>query len=216
MCGRYSIFTEVKKLEKRFNAFFKDDFSARYYATPSQNLPVLPNTHEREIQLFRWGLIPCWAKDASPGNKMINARAETITEKPSFKSALRKQRCLVLADGFYEWKQTPNSKIPMLITLKTGKPFAFAGLWDTWKNENGETIRTFTIITTEANGLVSEIHTRMPVILPPEKENFWLDNSLKETDFLELLKPLPSEEMLSVACKPKENSDKILLFKDLF
>jgi putative SOS response-associated peptidase YedK len=146
--------------------------------------------------MLRWGLIPSWAKDESIGSKMINARAETLAEKPSFKRLLRSRRCLIAADGFYEWQKEQGGKTPMYITMKDGEIFALAGLWDTWKNADGEQIRTCTIITTEPNELVTSIHNRMPVILPPEAREAWLDSTLHDDNLLvPLLKPYSADAM---------------------
>ncbi len=147
---------------------------------------------------MKWGLIPFWAKDASIGYKMINARMETLTQKPSFKTAFIKRRCLVPADGYYEWSKTgtAKNKQPFRIVLKSRGLFAFAGLWDEWKNEEGEKIQSYTIITTEADSQVAKIHPRMPVILRPENEDKWIDPALKDVETIEkLLRPYPSNLM---------------------
>ena len=143
--------------------------------------------------MMQWGLVPSWAKDPSIGNKMINARAETLAEKPSFKGLIGKRRCLVLADGFYEWRKEGKGKIPMRFTLRGGEPFSFAGLWDSWKKPAGGELFSFTIITTQANNLLRPIHERMPVILNKEGEEKWLDPDFKEIH--ELLVPYPVEMM---------------------
>ncbi len=148
--------------------------------------------------MLRWGLIPFWAKDSKFGSKMFNARSETLAEKPSFKKQLKENRCLVIADGFYEWAEMAGqkSRVPMRFTLKDREPFAFAGLWDKWKDPKGGELETFTIITTQANGLISPMHTRMPVILKHDEENAWLNPTQKNpTELLPMLKPYPPEEM---------------------
>src|SRR5262245_15903963 len=192
MCGRYTIATPPDQLAERFDATLPAEMlQPRYNAAPTQLLPVLLNEDdpERHIQVLRWGLIPHWAKSANVDYRMINARAESLEEKPTFRTALQKRRCLVLADSFYEWQKTPDGKkIPMRIMLKSDEPFAFAGLWESWKDrESGESIRSFTIITTEANELVTPIHNRMPVILPRENENAWIDNEAGPDAWRELL-----------------------------
>ena len=145
---------------------------------------------------MRWGLIPSWAKSASIGSRMINARAETVAERPSFRTALRRRRCLVLADGFYEWQRNGAGRRPMRITMASGEPFAFAGLWDVWRDPRGETVRSCTIITTAANDLLSSIHDRMPVILPREMESLWLDHAMQDPAALTgVLTPYPVELM---------------------
>jgi putative SOS response-associated peptidase YedK len=165
---------------------------------------------------LRWGLIPSWAKDESIGSRMINARAESLAEKPSFKRLLHSKRCLIVADGFYEWKQENGSKTPMYITMKDDEPFAFAGLWDTWKNPDGEELRTCTIITTEPNALVAPIHNRMPAILLPDAREAWLDPSIKDDELLtHLLAPYPPEAMTARAVSrlvndPKHDSPDVL------
>ena len=157
---------------------------------------------------MRWGLIPFWAKDAKIGYRMINARGETVAEKPSFRTALRKRRCLILADGFYEWQKLGGKqKRPMRITLKSGEPFAFAGLWETWKNPEGETVKSCTIITTSANDYLRPIHDRMPVILPPEMESFWLDKEIDDPIALtSAIAPYPDDEMEAFEVSPLVNN----------
>jgi putative SOS response-associated peptidase YedK len=152
-----------------------------YNIAPTQQVLTVTSQSERQAEYMRWGLIPFWAKDKKIGYRMINARGETVAEKPSFRTALRKRRCLILADGFYEWQKLGDKqKRPMRIALKSGEPFAFAGLWESWKDPEGETIKSCTIITTEANEYLSPIHHRMPVILPQEQESFWLDKEVED------------------------------------
>jgi putative SOS response-associated peptidase YedK len=168
------------------------------------------NKDNRELKMMRWGLVPFWAKEISIGYKMINAKAETVHEKPSYRKPFKERRCLVLADGFYEWKRPDKkTKIPFLFVLKTRGPFAFAGLWDLWKNPNGEELLTFTIITTSANELMAPIHDRMPVILPQKVESRWLDPEFKDTDKLKtLLQPYPSDKMEAYEVSSIVNSPK--------
>ena len=166
---------------------------------------------------MRWGLIPSWAKDSSVGNRLINARAETVAERNSFRSAFVRRRCLVLADGFYEWQRVGNAKRPMRIVMKSGEPFAFAGLWDSWRDPNGEIVRSCTIITTEANELLHPIHNRMPVILPRDLESFWLDNDVEDRDALSnVMVPYQSAEMeayevSSLVNRPGNNQPEVVL-----
>lgn len=206
MCGRYTVSVDPAQLAERFNAAPPaTELQPRYNAAPSQSLPVLLNEGERQIQLLKWGLIPKWAKTASDYN-LINARAETVEEKPAFREALQKRRCLVLSDGFYEWRKTPTGKVPMLITLKSGEPFAFAGLWENWKDPEGELIRTFTIITTTPNDLMATIHNRMPVILPREDEDRWIDNASDVSLWRKLMQPYPADLMKAYPVSARVNS----------
>lgn len=182
MCGRYSLKADISQLAMRFE-FAADDVvhEPAYNIAPTQQVLTVTNDEERRAEYMRWGLIPFWAKDMKIGYRMINARGETVAEKPSFRTALRKRRCLILADGFYEWQKLGGKqKRPMRITLKSDEPFAFAGLWETWKDPEGELIKSCTIITTSANEFLSPIHERMPVILPQEQESFWLDNEVDD------------------------------------
>ena len=156
---------------------------------------------------MRWGLIPSWAKDMSIGSRMINARAETVGEKPSFRNALRRRRCLVLADGFYEWQKLGKQKRPMRIVMQSGEPFAFAGLWETWRDPQGDVIPSCTIITTSANDTLGPIHDRMPVILPRDLEDLWLDNSVDDPDALtSVLTPYDDDAMEAYEVSPLVNS----------
>ena len=197
MCGRYSLIADIQELARQFE-FDGTGFenSPRYNVAPTQSVLTVTNRDERQAEYMRWGLIPSWAKDASIGNRMINARGETVAQKPSFRSALQRRRCLVLADGFYEWQKVGKGKRPMRIVLKSGEPFAFAGLWETWRDPEGELIRSCTIVTTEANSLLRPIHERMPVILPRELEEFWLDGDVTDPAALtDVLSPYPDDPM---------------------
>ncbi len=165
MCGRYSIFTPKNALQIRFNALRAEALKPTYNAAPTQNLPVILNSEPTTINLCRWGLIPSWAKEERIGNRMINARAETLLQKPSFRIPFKKQRCLVLTDGFYEWKKTSDGKIPHRVSMRDDEPFAFAGIWEVWKTPDGEDVKSFSIITTEPNELMKPLHNRMPVII---------------------------------------------------
>ncbi len=199
MCGRYSLTVDKKKLLDEFH--LQDEhlknFAPRYNIAPSQ--PVLAVASEQnhpKLELFQWGLVPSWSKDPSIGYKMINARAETLLEKPTFKGLMRAQRCLVIADGFYEWKQEGKRKTPYYIRLKSHRPFGFAGLWSHWAGSDGSEINSCTIITTEPNLLMKPIHNRMPVIIPAEKRNVWLDSSRYDGAYAKLLLvPYLSDEM---------------------
>jgi putative SOS response-associated peptidase YedK len=181
---------------ERFHAAAPQDFRPRYNIAPGQDVLCVIRDGENRIEHLRWGLIPFWAKDPAIGNRLINARAETVAEKPSFRSAFAKRRCLVVADGFYEWRPEGKRKVPVYIFLKSKKPFGFAGLYENWKDPGGREIRTCTIITTEANDLVRPIHDRMPVILPEGVEDRWLDPSEGSRERLQaILTPYPAGEM---------------------
>ena len=186
MCGRYSLVASIADLEGRFGFDGADvAYSSSYNVAPTQGVLTLVAENEaRRAVRMRWGLIPSWAREASIGSRMINARAETVAEKPSFRTALRQRRCLVLTDGFYEWRRTSAGKRPMRITMASGEPFAFAGLWDTWRDPQDEAVTSCTIITTEANDLLRPIHDRMPVILQRDQEGLWLEHDVREPDIL--------------------------------
>jgi putative SOS response-associated peptidase YedK len=196
MCGRYTVVKKAQNIEQRFGATIeKDTFGQNFNAAPTQVLPVISNAVPETVSFFKWGLIPFWAKDASIGNKMINARAETLNEKPAFRKNLQQKRCLVIADGFYEWKKEGKTKQPFRITLKDNGLFAFAGLWDEWRDDKGNKVQSFTIITTDPNELMAPIHNRMPVILPANVEKDWLRADLKPAEALELLLPYNAADM---------------------
>lgn len=220
MCGRFSLTKEELEIEKRFNAkFYSNDLMKRYNVAPSQLALVITNDKPAELQLYKWGLVPSWSKEAAIGYKMINAKAETIFEKPSFRNLIRRQRCLVISDGFYEWKPLPDQKQkqPYRIGLVGNELFAFAGLWDVWTDKlTGEIIPSFTIITTEANSLVHEIHDRMPVLVRRENEMKWLSNTLFEEEIKSFLIPYPDSEMklypVSTLVNSPMNDSKSLIF----
>lgn len=206
MCGRFTIFADPDRLAERFQAALPaDGLQPRYNAAPTQHLPVILNDGPPAIQLLQWGLIPFWAKDPAIGSRMINARSETLAEKPAFRAAFKKRRCLVLADGFYEWQKTATGKQPQRITLATGEPFAMAGLWETWDAPDGRLLRTFTIVTGEPNTLVDPIHNRMPVILRPEHEAIWLDNDAEPAIWRDILRPYPAELMTAYPVSRRVN-----------
>ena len=199
MCGRFTLTVDPGQLQEAFPwAEIPEGIPLRYNIAPSQPAAVLPNDGLNRVDFYNWGLIPFWAKDPKIGNRLINARAETLAEKPSFRGSFKYKRCLVLADGFYEWRKEPGTKTktPMYLRMKNKKPFAFAGLWDTWHSSDGSEIRTFTIITTEPNILVEEIHNRMPVILPKIAYSDWLQEGENDLSLLKsFLHPYPAEEM---------------------
>jgi putative SOS response-associated peptidase YedK len=207
MCGRYSLIADIQDLARQFE-FDGTGFenSPRYNVAPTQSVLTVTHRDQRQAEYMRWGLIPSWAKDVSIGSRMINARGETVAQKPSFRTALQRRRCLVLADGFYEWQKVGKGKRPMRIVLKSREPFAFAGLWETWRDPEGELIRSCTIVTTEANDLLRPIHERMPVILPRELEEFWLDGDVTDPAVLtDVLSPYPDEPMDAYQVSPLVN-----------
>ncbi len=208
MCGRYTTIAPKLVLEKRFDASFKPEATPNYNAAPSQQLPVILNTEPGQIQLLQWGLIPGWVKDLKAAPKPINARAETLADKPSFRQLLQRRRCLVPADSFYEWQVTAQGKVPHRILLRNEEPFAFAGLWDEWLDKStGEVRPTFTIITTEPNDLMAPIHNRMPVMLQDrEAELAWLDDSVSLTDHQALLLPYSADLMKAYTVTTRVNS----------
>jgi putative SOS response-associated peptidase YedK len=188
-------------IAQQFDVAVPPLFAPRYNIAPSQPVAAIriePDTATRQLVLLRWGLIPSWAKDPKIGHQCINAKAEPVSEKPSFRAAFKKRRCLVIATGFYEWQVQGRAKQPMWIGLKGHRPFAFAGLWEQWKPAEGEPLETCTIITTEANDLMAPIHNRMPVILFPTSYEQWLDPTVQQTEPLKaLLRSCPSEELLA-------------------
>ena len=216
MCGRYTLRTPVDSVAEAFEIEeYPSSITPNYNIAPTQEVAaVVEEDEKRKLEMLHWGLIPSWAKDPSIGNKMINARAETVAEKPSFRRAFKVRRCLILADGFYEWKKTDDGKQPYHVKMEDGSLFAFAGLWETW--QNGEEIRSCTIITTDANNLMSEIHHRMPVILHPEDYAMWLDHDFEEKEVLTtLLKPYPANVMEAYPVsrrvnKPSNNEPSVL------
>jgi putative SOS response-associated peptidase YedK len=202
MCGRFTLTGDIQTVAQAFHATVPSSLQAtpRYNVAPTQNIVAVVNDGGRYLEMLRWGLIPSWAKDESIGSRMINARAETLAEKPSFKRLLHNRRCLIIADGFYEWAQQPGtkSKTPMYITLKDHEPFAFASLWDSWRTPNGQQMRTCTVITTEPNELMAPIHNRMPALLLSDALNSWLDPSVQDAqELLHLLRPYPTELMIA-------------------
>jgi putative SOS response-associated peptidase YedK len=216
MCGRSSLTKTEKEIEARFKATFYSEELERYNPLPNFNmaptqlLPVITGQESSVIHLYRWGLIPFWAKNTSIGAKMINARVETIKSKPAFKNLLSYKRCIVPLDGFYEWKTEGKIKTPFRIVATDQDIFSVAGLWDVWVNaETHEKIHSFTIITMEANSMMETIHDRMPAILLPQNEKLWLDQDLKPDDAMQLLIPYPAESMSMYQVSPKVNNARI-------
>lgn len=196
MCGRYTLTASIKTIAETFGVAPTLETKPRYNVAPTQEVVTIVTNGQSHLEWMQWGLIPSWAKDESIGSKMINARAETLAEKPSFRRLLRSKRCLLVASGFYEWQKENGGKVPFYFTLKNGDPFGFAGLWDTWKGPDGEPLHTCTLITTQPNALVAPVHDRMPVILLPEARKEWLDTDIHDEDMLlHLLTPYPSDAM---------------------
>jgi putative SOS response-associated peptidase YedK len=199
MCGRFTLTVDPAEIADTFGSFtFPTQFAPRYNIAPTQPVLAIPNDAKNKADFFIWGLIPSWAKDPSIGNKLINARGETVAEKPSFRGSFKYKRCLILTDGFYEWKTQPGAKTktPYFIHMKNRQPFAFAGLWDEWQSPEGSAVRTCTIITTEPNELMSTLHNRMPVILDPKDYDLWLDTAPQTPDkLIHLIKPFPADGM---------------------
>lgn len=204
MCGRYTITSTARELVLRFRAELLDAAieafaRPRFNAAPTQMLPVVMMDDGRRIDAMRWGLVPSWAKDLSIGARSINARIETAAQKPSFRDAVKRRRCLVPADSWYEWQKKPGGKIPLRIVPETGGLFAFAGLWDPWRAPEGKTTRSFTILTAPAHDAIKHVHERMPVILDPSLEEGWLDPAAHAD---ELLKALPSHAPTAFCVHP--------------
>ncbi|MBI4842162.1 MAG: SOS response-associated peptidase [candidate division NC10 bacterium] len=210
MCGRFSLGTPASTLATQFELFEAPAWAPRYNIGPTQSAPTVVRAASqlaRRFTLHRWGLIPPWAKDPGIGSRLINARAETVATKPAFRQALRERRCLILADGFYEWQRRGRHKQPFHIRMLDGRPFAFAGLWEHWEGPEGTVIDSCTILTTTANELVGALHDRMPVILAPQDYDVWLDPAIQEVERLEpLLRPYPAEEMTAHPVSTRVNN----------
>ena len=208
MCGRYSLTSPAESVVELFDLPTRPNLPARYNIAPTQDVPVVrPGAAGRELVSMRWGLIPSWAKDASLGAKMINARAETLIEKPAFRTAFRRRRCLVPADGFYEWQPVGHGpKQPYYIALAARAPFAFAGLWETWRTPEGDPLMSCTIVTCAPNALLGALHNRMPVILAKRDFDPWLDPSVAAEAVQGLLRPYPAEEMVATPVSTRVNN----------
>ena len=211
MCGRASLSKVEKDLEERFRATFYTDETDRYHPLPTYNIapthyhPVITSDQPHLLQYFRWGLIPFWAKDPAIGSRMINARKETILEKSAFKNAAKNRRCLVPFDGFYEWKKTPEGKIPHFIGFKNKEIFSIAGLWEKWKSPEAELVYSFTLITQPPNELLASIHDRMPAILTKDQEALWINSDLPAEEALAMITPLPDEFLTTYLVSKKVN-----------
>jgi len=191
MCGRYALTSPPAVIAERFGLAWAPDVPPHYNIAPGQTIPVVREMEQgRELTFLKWGLIPSWAKDATIGMKLINARGETLADKPAFRSAYRQRRCLVPADAFYEWKTVAGRKRPYCIRLRDEGPFGMAGLWEHWKDPNGQTVESCTIVTVDANALIAELHDRMPLIVAPGDYDAWLTAESKE-----LPPAVPAQEM---------------------
>ena len=216
MCGRYSLTRPERAVLKRFDLFDIPELPARYNVAPTQLVPVVrrkrdatedPAIADRELVLMRFGLVPSWAPDLTSGAKMINARSETVMDKPAFRESFQRRRCLVPADGFYEWEHQGKRRVPHWFRVKGEDVFAFAGIWDRWYDEKKNRLESFAILTTEPNALVEPLHDRMPLILHPEDWKLWLDPEVSSPDALEpLLVPFPAEAMIEHAVSERVNS----------
>jgi putative SOS response-associated peptidase YedK len=208
MCGRFTLTTPMPVLAELFLFPEAAPQPPRYNVAPTQAVAAVraADPNHRELAWCRWGLIPSWADDPGIGNRLINARAETAAEKPTFRSAFRHRRCLIPTDGFYEWQKTGGRKQPFYIKMRDGQPFAFAGLWERWEG-GGEPVETCTILTTEANEVVRPVHDRMPVILAPEVYGRWLDPEVKKPELLQpLLHPFAADAMTAYPVSPVVNN----------
>lgn len=210
MCGRFTLTSNLDDLQGRFGfEALQLDYQPRYNIAPTQPVLAVTNDGQRTAGFMRWGLVPFWAKDLKAGYRMINAVGETLAAKPAFRAAFKKRRCLILANGFFEWRKDGKAKVPTYIFLKSREPFAFAGLWETWKAPDGEVVRSCTIVTTTPNQFVAPVHNRMPVLLPQEAEALWLDPMTEDARVLTpLLIPSPSELMDSYVVSGVVNSPK--------
>lgn len=212
MCGRYTLRVSPAELVDLFGVINQFDWSPRYNIAPTQTVAAVrptENGNGRELALLKWGLIPFWAKDAKIASNLINARADTVATKPAFRAALKRKRCLIPADGFYEWKAIPGQKVkqPYLIGVRDVPAFAFAGLWEHWTNPEGQRVDSCTIITTDANELMQQVHNRMPVILDPADYGRWLDRDQQDPQgVVDLLKQFPAEKMQMVPVSTLVNS----------
>ncbi len=198
MCGRFTLTVNPAELQEFGEFAFPNRFAPRFNIAPSQPILAIPNDDTKRADFFLWGLIPAWAKDPSIAARLINARGETLAEKPAFRGSYKYKRCLILADGFYEWKSQPGAKTktPYFISMRDRQPFAFAGLWDEWQAPEGGTLRTCAIVTTSANEVVSALHHRMPVILDKSAYAEWLDPAPRAPETLRrLIQPFPAERM---------------------
>ncbi len=213
MCGRFVLVADPNAIQQAFNLDAANvvDFAPRYNIAPTQYVPVITNEQPRQLSMLKWGLVPSWAKEEAIGNKMINARADGLAEKPSFRNAFKRRRCIVPASGFYEWqKGEGKTKTPMFIHLKDQDVFGLAGLWEVWNSAQGDEVHTFTIITTDANEFMAPIHNRMPVILHKQDYDQWLEpKEVRAESLLLLLKPFEADQMTAYEVSRAVNTPSI-------
>jgi putative SOS response-associated peptidase YedK len=209
MCGRYRLSRRKQLVEEYFDSVGEEDWTPRYNVAPTQPVPIIrqnPKEPRRELSLVRWGLIPSWAKDSSGAARMINARSETAAMTPAFRDAMISRRCLIPADGFYEWKKTRQSKQPYCFEVGQAELFAFAGLWDRWKDPSGQWVKSCSILTTSPNAVTSAVHDRMPVILDPDCYDLWLDPGMHDVRVVsDMLKPYDARLMRSYPVSSRVN-----------
>ena len=208
MCGRYTFFSPRESVTRLFDTPVPTPVEARHNIAPTQFVPVirLDSQGQRQLVMLHWGLVPSWARDKAIGNRMINARAETLAEKPSFKRAFAHRRCLVLASGFYEWRKQDGAKQPYFISRKDSEPIAMAGLWESWRNDD-EPLESCTIITTEANDFMQALHNRMPAMLAPEECGRWLNSEhVGMAEAADLLRPLSDDALQAWPVSTRVNS----------
>jgi len=210
MCGRYRLSRRKQLIQEYFDTTDEVDWEPRYNIAPSQNVPIIRQNRakpERRFSLARWGLIPYWAMDQSIGYKLINARSETVTDKPAFREAFESRRCLIPADGFYDWKRVGTAKQPFHFGLQDDSLFAFAGLWDRWKDASGQAVESCSILTTSPSALLADVHDRMPVILNPDHYDLWLDPGFRRVDALkDMLNPFDATLMRRYAVSTRVNN----------
>lgn len=208
MCGRFTLKADTGEVQKAFDLEnVGEEIQPRYNIAPSQPIAIITNHNPKQLTYVKWGLVPSWSKDPAIGNKMINARSETASEKPSFRSAFKRRRCLIPADGFFEWTKQGKKKVPMYIHLENNEIFAFAGLWETWQSPDGSELQTATILTTDPNELIKPLHHRMAVILEPDTYDTWLSPDEMPADALmPLMTAYPSEKMRVYEVSTQVNS----------
>ncbi|MCO6452217.1 MAG: SOS response-associated peptidase [Caldilineales bacterium] len=209
MCGRFSLTSSAEELATLFDLDAAPELPPRYNIAPTQLVAAVrfnSDSGQREMTLFRWGLIPFWSKDLAIGSRLINARSETVAEKPAFRAAFKSRRCLIPASGFYEWQKQNGGKQPHLIGMEDGKPFAMAGMWEHWEGGDGSIIESCTILTTTANKMIERVHNRMPVILDRQDFSDWLDPATATGILHHLLRPYPAEEMMAYPVSTIVNS----------
>lgn len=208
MCGRFAFYSPAEAVTKYFGVADVPEIEARYNIAPTQSIPVVRDVNGANVlSMLHWGLVPFWAKEKAIGNRMINARAETVSEKPAYRAAFRRRRCLIPATGFYEWKKVADGKQPFLIAMRDERPFAFAGLWETWKNEDPDNpLESCVIVTTNPNEQLSDLHNRMPVILRQQDHDTWLRAS--PDDAATLMQPYPDDDLVAWSVSKRVNSPK--------